>query len=151
MVKLSPLFSVRHLLVLSLALNVSLMLSVIRARVKLEERLNVHTTKLQLTKVSPSTGDRETTDNGETIVNLDQWVAKSSLILSPSKHFPLLGNAIVLIYFIHHLDNRYSMLFKKEKSHSTKGVLVSVLFILDNCTIYKRYWQEAREKKKKPQ
>lgn len=72
MVKLSPLFSVRHLLVLSLALNVSLMLSVIRARVKLEERLNVHTTKLQLTKVSPSTGDRETTDNGETIVNLDQ-------------------------------------------------------------------------------
>lgn len=72
MVKLSPLFSVRHLLVLSLALNVSLMLPVIREKVKVEERLNVLSTKLQLATVLPSTGDRETTDNGEAIINLDQ-------------------------------------------------------------------------------
>ncbi|OWM65425.1 hypothetical protein CDL15_Pgr009015 [Punica granatum] len=71
MVKLGPVFSVRHLLVLSLAINVSLMLTVIRERVKVEEILNMFSTKLQLATVSPSTGDGETTDNGEAIINLD--------------------------------------------------------------------------------
>ncbi|KAK4767880.1 hypothetical protein SAY87_003021 [Trapa incisa] len=71
MVSISPLLSVRHLLALSLALNVSLMLSIILEKAKLEERVKGCPMKLEHTNISPFTGDGEITDNDETIINLD--------------------------------------------------------------------------------
>ncbi|KAK4778473.1 hypothetical protein SAY86_006001 [Trapa natans] len=71
MVSIGPLLSVRHLLALSLALNVSLMLSVILEKAKLEEQVKGCPMKLEHTNISPFTGDGEITDNDETIINLD--------------------------------------------------------------------------------